>query len=302
MSTMRRNTDGSPKKGRFGRLKVLTTGLLVAALFLAVYFGASSGKGALPPMPEVPVDAAQMAFAVERLERRAKSVKLDNWHKELIDAFEKLNIAEAQKQNGKTIAGLHQIFLNKSGIPQTAQKARYLLLGDYLAVRFEAMFKQVLAEIGKQGVAQAMMAQSTAYQELVKLSGNFLQDSIHMGLVRPDGTLRVAPYVPQILFRKRWRALGEIPFRYRFLEIESLADSIYQLNFGSRDALDMRLRAIRRIQKAVPDYDDVTAKALVYYEAKETAHAIEILKNALKAQPDNFTMNQFLLFLSNDKQ
>ena len=167
-------------------------------------------------------------------------------------------------------------------------------------MQFESRLNQVLAEIREQGLEKAMAARSDAHSELLALSGNFLKNSMEIGLIKPNGELQCAPYIPQILFRKRWRVLGELPFRYLFLETESLADAAYQLEFGNSAAVETRLKAIRRIRKQAPDFDYATASALVYYHGGEKARALEVVKSALKRQPDNFAMNQFLLFLSND--
>ncbi|MBN2716941.1 MAG: hypothetical protein JXX14_13900 [Deltaproteobacteria bacterium] len=296
---MEKMSEGAgPKKNV--RLKWMLLVVAVAATFVGIFFLASPRNGALPPMPEVKIDRTQMAFAVNRFKKRAGAVTVERWQQNLINAYKKLNIAEARFDDAKTIEFLHRIFVEKSEIPQTAQKERYLLLGDYLALKFEGQLQKVLTDVQRMGLERVTAERNHNYQELIALSGNFFKESVQIGLIRPDGQLRVAPYVPQILFRKRWRVLGELPFRYQFLEIESLADAAYQLRFGKPSAMEMRLRAIAQIRRLDPDFNHQIASALVYYEGQESNRAIDVLKRALVKTPDNFTMNQFLLFLSND--
>ncbi|MBN2528525.1 MAG: hypothetical protein JXR76_19205 [Deltaproteobacteria bacterium] len=274
-------------------------GILIV-VFLSIYFLSTPRQGALPVMPEVSINDSQIDFAVRRFRERAGSVELESYHNELTAVFKKLNLAEAENSDNDTIAHIQALFLEKTLISQTAQKERYLLTGDYLALAFENTLNRVLGEIRQKGLARAMGDGSAAYRELVALSGNFLKKSIENGMIRQDGQQQVPSYLPEILFRKRWRILGELPHLYQFLEIESMADAAYTLKYGNPVDVDRRLRAVRRIQQSIPGFDYRLATALIYFEGGETERAKAVVTAALKDDPDNFTMNEFLLFLSSD--
>ena len=78
--------------------------LVLIGLFLVVFFIARKQDGAMPPMPKVDVDAKEMALAVERLHHRAESIKVSDWHHDLIEAFKQFNLAEARADDEKTVA------------------------------------------------------------------------------------------------------------------------------------------------------------------------------------------------------
>ena len=269
-------------------------------IFATVFYVARPKHGALPAMPEIAIDAALIDFAVKRVQTRAQTVSLTEYHKSLRDAYQALNVAEVEGVDGKELMRLRQNFVEKTEIGQTARKERYLLMGDYLAVQFEKILFDVLEDIQNKGLQQVLNSKSANYRKLISISGNFLKEGIRSGLIDADGQMHDASFVPQILFRKRWRMLGEIPYRYQFLPIESLVDAAYQLRFGNPANPELRLKAVQRIQRAVPDFNHLLASALVYYEAKEAERAKAVLARGLQKEPEDFAMNQFLLFLTND--
>ncbi|MBN2339945.1 MAG: hypothetical protein JXX29_05360, partial [Deltaproteobacteria bacterium] len=169
-----------------------------------------------------------------------------------------------------------------------------------LAKQFETELFQVLESAHAQGMEQVMHAKPDAYRKLIKLSGSFLQNSLRVGLISKDGTLHAERYVPQLLFRKRWRMLGDLPFLYQFLDIEAVADAAYQLQFGNPRNVDIRLKAAERVGEQDSRFDVDVAKALVLYQGKESKRALLYLENVLKNRPDDFVINEFHLFLSND--
>ena len=273
---------------------------LALMIFTAVFYVARPKHGAVPTMPEVAIDPTQIDFAVKRIRARARTVSFSEYHHMLRDAYQDLNLAEVEGVDGKELMRLRQNFVEKTEIGQTARKERYLLMGDYLAVQFEKVLSDVLKDIGNKGLQPVLASQSANYRKLISISGNFLKEGIRSGLIGTDGQMHDASFVPQILFRKRWRMLGEMPYRYQFLPIESLVDAAYQLRFGNPAHPDSRLRAVQRIHRAVPDFNHLLASALVHYEAKEAERAKAVLARGLQKEPENFDMNQFLLFLTND--
>lgn len=282
--------------------KYFKVGLLLASLivvFLSVYFLAKPTGGFVPAMPNVTIDNARISFSVKRLKKRAASVKLESYHRELLAAFQAFNNAEAGGKDEKEIEALRLVFVDRTMIAQTAQKERYLLLGDFLAVQFEKHLFAVLKELRQMGLGEVTGRRSEDYRKLVALSGNFLANSVRIGLISKRGELNTEKYVPQILFRKRWRILGDIPFRLHFLQIESLVDAVYMLQFGNAANTSQRLEAVKRIEKQDDSFDSAIAKGLVLYQGRETKRAKLVLEKAKKQRPNDFVINEFLLFLSN---
>lgn len=269
------------------------------ALFALVFYWASPKGGALASMPIAKVDSAKLDFALRRLKKRANSLSMESYHQELLTAYQSLNLAEVQQRDSVQINRLTAIFLDRTRIAQTAKKERYILFGDYLAFSFEKQLIKVLTHAQKKGMKAVLQQKDESYEKLIALSGNFLLNMYRSGMITERGELSVEKHVPQILFRKRWRVLGGLPFRYQFLEIESFIDAKYMLEHASSFAVDDRLTAIKRIAKMDLNFDSTIATALVYYESKEMARAIGVLKNANKDRPDDFTLNEFLLFLTN---
>jgi tetratricopeptide (TPR) repeat protein len=275
---------------------------LTILLLTAVYRFAQPHNGSVPSMPSLNINQNELKDAVDRLHKRADSVKkLNSYQASTLEAFFKLNMVEISSKDPQTVIAAQAGFEQQTQIPATAKKERYLLLGDYVAVKFEKALKKVLLRAENEGLKKIINLEDADYANLVKLSGSFLVSLIQRGAVAEDGKLLIPDYMPQIIFRRRWRMLGGLPYRYNFLEVEALVDNYYLLMQTEPSLVDKRLKAVKRVKQLTPDFDYILARAIVYYEGKERQRAIEVLKSAIDSDADNFTAQQFLRFLKNNK-
>jgi len=264
-----------------------------------VYLLSRSGSGRVPDMPAVAVDDEQLAFALKRLKDRAALPVEADYAERVTGAYYQLNRAESGVDSVDGLNRLMAQFEQTTGIPSTARKERYLLLGDRLAVAFEVRLQKLLAAASQKGLSRLIKSGAPEYLSVVEISGSFVSTMARMNTLREDGTLTVPSYIPQIVFRRRWRMLGGLPYRYQFLPVESLVDSYYLLRWSSPTLVDERVRAAARVKRFVPAFDEILARAIVYHEGGETKKAIALLEAHRTRKANRDVLEQFLRFLKN---
>jgi len=247
----------------------------------------------------VAVDDEQLAFALKRLKDRAALPVEADYAERVTGAYYQLNRAESGVDSVDGLNRLMAQFEQTTGIPSTARKERYLLLGDRLAVAFEVRLQKLLAAASQKGLSRLIKSGAPEYLSVVEISGSFVSTMARMNTLREDGTLTVPSYIPQIVFRRRWRMLGGLPYRYQFLPVESLVDSYYLLRWSSPTLVDERVRAAARVKRFVPAFDEILARAIVYHEGGETKKAIALLEAHRTRKANRDVLEQFLRFLKN---
>ena len=295
------NKDIKFKKNKIRTVVLYSIVLIILFLIAFIVFKfARPSKGAVPAMPALKINTDKLNVAIKRFKTRAQSIKeLNSYQESTLQSFYKLNISEIKIKDPKILGAIQLGFEQQAGISSTGEKEKFLLLGDYAAMQFDNQLKQFLKRAGTTGVNRLIKQKDKLYLKLIKTGGNFITAFINSGVLSDNGELLVPDYIPQIVFRRRWRMLGGLPYRYNFLEIEALVDNYYLLTHTDHRFVDKRLRALNYIKKASPDYDDDIAKAIVYYEGKETKRAIAVLKDVVSADNTNFKAVQFLRFLKN---
>jgi hypothetical protein len=262
-----------------------------------VFFAASRKHGDIPPMPSVNIHADDIAFARNRLKKRAAGIVITDYHKTLFNLFYKLNIAEESENSSANLPALMREFEKKTQIGATAKKERYLLAGDYMTVQFKKALDKVFNEAASQGLNSVISNRTKAYQNFVKVGGTFLKKFINKGLVQNNGKLNVLPDVPEILFKRRWRVLGGLPYRYKFLKVETLIDMQFVLKNSDKTDIKKRLNAVKRIKQFDSDFDEVISTALIYFEGKNRKKALAVLKNAEKKGRSDLRIESFIEYL-----
>ncbi|MBN2803395.1 MAG: hypothetical protein JXR91_09895 [Deltaproteobacteria bacterium] len=278
-------------------ISVLLVAIGSAAL---VYYLSRSSRSTRPEVPAVKIDKNSLDIALKRFNERAKSVhELDSYQKNVMTVFKKLNLEEITSKDIKDILSTKSVFEQATQIGSTGNKERYILLGDWAAYQFNELLFIFLNKCKKHGGVSALIKNGDSdYGRLVESGGNFIVNLIKQKALLDTGELLVPDYIPQIVFRRRWRMLGGLPDRYEFMEIEALADNYYLLTHTDDMLVDRRLHAVKMIKRYYPEYDEIFARAVVYYEGKETERSKAVLKRLDPKRLESNDIKQFLNLLN----
>ena len=184
--------------------KKTTTASLIA-IFIAVLMGiglivyrAAFSRGHIPNFPSVPINPQDAETSLQAQAKRARSFRPTDAEAELITRLEDIHLAETGEETEVPSASVERqvdAFRQSLGAVAKTDRARALLLGDYLADRFQQALEAFLAESPAAGKNQ-----SGEMMRLIMTGGAFYMQAVQRKLINPDRTLNVSQALPTVLF------------------------------------------------------------------------------------------------------
>ncbi len=278
------------------RKKTSTVALI--ASFIAVLLGialfvyrAAFLKGHIPDFPDITVIPKDAEASLQAQAKRARSFRPTDAEAELITRLEDIHLAETGQETEVPSASVErQVDAFRQSLKSAAKTdhARVLLLGDYLADRFQKALEAFLAESPAAGKNQA-----GEMMRLIMTGGAFYMKAVQRKLINPDHTLNVSKALPAVLFRYRWRILAGLPGDDGFTDTEQKLLFDFTIRYVDKQEVDRRLSAVKRLSALVPGYDSDIAEALVLYEADRYKEAIRVLDGAVARGRQDATVENF---------
>ncbi len=272
-------------------LKVAFGMLAVAAVGFITYKGVSS-RGHIPPFPQVRLDSKESEKSLLDTASRAASFSPKEDELKLISMLEQLHLLETGEEEEEPTRSVETRTEELAAALKQAAKQnqeRFLLLGDYLAVRFDSALKALLSQKPSKDETR-----SYAYMRVTLFSGAFYMRAQKSGLIAPDRTLKGSAALPEILFRFRWRLLAGLPGTLELTRFEQKALFDFTARFVDKQDVDRRLKAASKLAELDSTYDAVTAKALIRCEAGQYEQALAILNKATAAGRNDPAFQSFV--------
>ncbi|MDJ0766210.1 MAG: hypothetical protein QNJ97_24725 [Myxococcota bacterium] len=274
-----------PVKTRASRVRIAMVSLAVV-LGVGVYVFIDQ-RGHIPPLPRVVLPAAAQDEALAQLISRTKGFTPDAHDLRLVDALKSLCRVESNSAaRGDATGELaeHISAFSKLATDRAEQnRARYLLLGDHLAVAFHTSLASVLAEIRSRGGGDTADVKGLdGMDQVLALGGGFLNRAINRGVITSDGRLDAPRIGPQVVFRVRWRHFAELQLDLGLTSVDRQAYLDFIIAYANPDAMSRRLKAVWALKQLNPTYDAVLARAVVMHQAGENERARETLQTAVK--------------------
>jgi tetratricopeptide (TPR) repeat protein len=286
----------SPTKKKYPRPLLVIAGVAFAffsiALLTYLFIGS---RGRIPEMPRISVKSSETDEAMRSLEERAAGFAPTEEERALIDALETLHIAETDHSQGvpPQLRTLLENLREQLAAYATSARLRFLLLGDYLALRLHKVLVKKLSLMAKED-PEAQLVDPQIHQ----FGGAFYERLVEKGIVLKNGECAVSSALFPVLFRYRWRLLSGVESDAAFTNVEKRLLNDFVVRFVDSNQKERRLRAAEALYRLDPNYEITIAKARVLYEAGEEENAIRALEEALKRGERNREIEGFLSALT----
>ncbi len=291
------NDDGAKRRsvqsGRMGRPRGRRSGfamriavVLAALCIAAAVFRMVSSKGRIPQLPRVVLSATEERTATEALRRRTAAFVPSAQETGLVQLFEQMHRAETERlrkgANDKGPLGEQEAFRQAALQAVSLDESRFLLLGDWLALRFQDAFVKVLAHAQQHGIEAVTTEGSEMMRRLLLSGGTFFFRAVKAGAITPDGKLSASQIAPQVLFRVRWRHLAKVRLDEGFSAAEKKAHFDFVAAFASPVAEQSRVRAVSELKRLDKSYDNTVALGIVLHEAGNDKAAYDVVSKTMK--------------------
>lgn len=271
--------------------------LVAIAVPMATYLGVSR-QGHAPPLPHPSFSAEQMREAMTRLTERARGFSPTEEEKGWMEDLQALHMEETGPQTDPSdVARLEGMMgqLEKSLTAQAnADKSRFLLMGDVLAVRFHEALVSLLRAHRNNGDKRNLTALQA---QVTRFGGSFYRTALSRGVITPQGNLRVPEITPQVLFRYRWGKMAALNPEETFSVIEKKALYDFIVTFNASAPLSRRLEAADNLSRLDTSYDAIVAKAHVLLDAGDKTKAIALLKAKMNQRAHDPVIQRFITAL-----
>ena len=244
-----------------------------------VLYRVISSRGHIPEMPRAALEADGAHRSIDALSKRIVGFVPTKAERDIITRLEDLHLAEtgAKSDTPPTTSVEKQTRDLMQVLKKTAEadRARFLVLGDFLAFRFhlalEALLKQPVKNRGPH---------SLPLTRVVLFGGAFYRQALARGLIGANGALQSSEALPEILFRTRWRRLAGMKGDEEFDRYEQTALLDFTVRFVDKSEVSRRLDAARKLGARDSTYDGTVADALIYFEGGDPQSALKLLHRA----------------------
>jgi hypothetical protein len=264
-------------------------GVILAGLAVAVFFAARGRERPLPEMPRAVFGDAEIGTALASLRSRAERVVPRGDEVRVVADMRALHVAEAAALRGAEPkdrgAALFDAFRKTAAALATADRERYLLVGEKLALELQAALGPLLEAARRDGMPAILSGGGAELRRVVDAGGTFVFKAAERGVIDPRGEIRGARLLPEVLFRKRWCGAVGMAGAERFGGVERRAELDFVAAFTTD--VQQRLRAIDALAAMDRSYDGVVARALVLHGAGRDAEARRILEEAARTGRDD---------------
>jgi hypothetical protein len=284
MSVSLVNAGKSPRDERGGGRRAIGIGIAAAvALAAVVFFAARCGEKPLPEMPRARFDEAEIGAALTALGARAGRVVPRGDEDRLVVEMQALHVAEAAALRGEETrarsAALYDTFRKTAAAVAKADRGRYVLLGEKLALELGAAMGPLLEAARREGTPAVIARDGAELRRVVDAGGTFVFKAVERGLIDGRGEIRGARLLPEVLFRKRWCGAVGLVDAEGFSDVERRAELDFTVAFTTD--IEQRLRAVDALAALDHAYDAVVAKALLLHAAGRDAEARRIVEEAV---------------------
>jgi hypothetical protein len=297
MAVSLEDAERSPRDDRRRGGRALLA-VVVAALALAaiVFFAVRSGEKPVPEMPRARFEEAEVSAALAALRARAEHVVPIGDEERLVSEMQALHVAEVAALRGKEpkerSAALFDAFRKTAASAAKADRARYVLVGEKLALEIEAALVPLLDVARRQGTPAVLAGDGAELRRVVDAGGAFVFKAAERGLIDVHGELRGPRLLPEVLFRKRWCGAVGLPGAAGFGTVERRAELDFTAAFTTD--IEQRLSAIDGLASLDGAYDAVVARALVLRGAGRDAEAKCIVEKAAEEGRDDRPISMLL--------
>jgi hypothetical protein len=285
-SDSRRKTDKKTRPGATRRSKALAAAIAGSFAVAVLIFWLVSSQGRIPPMPRATFSAEEEAAALKDLKGRIHGFAPTDEERDLIrllDEVHRTETAEDGPENQAEIRRKIESFRAAASRLSGMAEERYLLLGDFLAVEFDGALEALLAKIRALSKNDNRAKGVVSFERIERLGGSFFSRCVSRGAITRDGRLLASRLAPEVLFRARWRLLGELRLEIGLSLIEKKAYYDFVAAFTSPHSENQRLAAVGELGGLDKSYDTVIARALVFHQAGKDADAYKHLQEAIFA-------------------
>jgi hypothetical protein len=256
---------------------------------VAVFFAARCGEKPLPELPRARFAEAEVDAALAALRGRTAEFAPRGDEERLVVDIRAVHEAEAAAARGKESrergAALYDGFRKAAAAVARADKGRYLLVGERLALELQDAIGPLLDDAREQGTEEVLSGSGAALARAITAGGTFAFKAAERGLIDRRGELRGPRLLPEVLFRKRWCGAVGLTGQEVFSEVERRAE----LDFAAAFTTDVgqRLDAIEKLAGLDRSYDAVVARALVLHAAERDAEARATIEEAVRRGRDD---------------
>ena len=278
------NTGKSPRDDRRkGRRTIAVVVASALALAFVVFFVARCGEKPLPEMTRARFDEAEIGAALAALRARAGRVVPRGDEERLVVEMQALHTAEAAALRGREPkergAALFDAFRKIAASVAKADRARYVLVGEKLALELQDALGPLIEAARREGTPAVMARDGAELRRVVDAGGVFVFKAVERGLIDGRGEIRGAGLLPEVLFRKRWCGTVGLLGAEGFSDVERRAELDFTAAFTTD--VDQRLSAVDALAALDRSYDAVVARALVLHAAGRDADAKRIVEEAV---------------------